>query len=64
MPADDLACWEGDEAAREFLGLLDAHAGKRETLEEAAEAAALPAAGLENYPGWREMSGRRTARLC
>ena len=59
--AYDRACREGDKAAVEFLGLLDAHAGKRRDLDGAATTAECPVAGLENYPEWREMSGRLSA---
>ena len=56
--AYDRACREGDRAAVEFLGLLDAHDAGRRDLDEAAAAAEGPVAGLEDYPDWREMSGR------
>ena len=59
--AYDRACREGDKAAVEFLGLIDAHAGKRRDLDAAAAAAECPVAGLEDYPDWREMSGRLSA---
>ena len=59
--AYDHACREGDRAAVEFLGLLDAHDGKRRDLEGSAAAAECPVAGLEDYPDWREMSGRLSA---
>ena len=59
--AYDRACREGDKAAVEFLGLLDAHAGKRRDLDGAAAAAECPVAGLEDYLEWREMSGRLSA---
>ena len=59
--AYDRACREGDKAADEFLGLLDAHAGKRRGLDEAAESAACPVAGLEDYPDWHGMSVRLSA---
>ena len=56
--AYDRACREGDRAAVEFLGLLDAHDAGRRSLDKAAAAAERPVAGLEDYPEWREMSGR------
>ena len=56
--AYDRACRGHDAAAGEFLGLLDAHAVKRDALEEAAEARGSPVAGLEDYPDWRDMAGR------
>ena len=59
--AYDLGCREGDGGAAEFLGLLDAHFGRRTELEREAEAANCPIAGLEDYPAWREMSERLTA---
>ena len=55
--AYDRACREGDRAAVEFLGLLDAHDATRRDLDKAATAAECPVAGLEDYPEWREMSG-------
>ena len=59
--AYDRACREGDAAAREFLGLLDAHAETRRVLEEAAGAAGRAIAGLEGYGDWRAYSGRLIA---
>ena len=59
--AYDRACREGDRAAVEFLGLLDAHDARRRGLDAAATTAERPVAGLENYPEWREMSGRLSA---
>ena len=59
--AYDRACREGDKAAVEFLGLLDAHDATRRGLDGAATTAECPVAGLENYPEWREMSGRLSA---
>ena len=59
--AYDRACREGDRAAVEFLGLLDAHDAGRRGLDKAAEKAKCPVAGLEDYPAWREMSGRLSA---
>ena len=59
--AYDRACREGDRAAVEFLGLLDAHDATRRDLDKAATAAECPVAGLEDYPEWREMSGRLSA---
>ncbi len=59
--AYDRACREGDAAAVEFLGLLDAHAGKRRALEEVAEAEGRAIAGLDGYPDWRAMAGRLSA---
>ena len=59
--AYDRACREGDRAAVEFLGLLDAHDATRRDLDKAAAAAERPVAGLEAYPEWREMSGRLSA---
>ena len=56
--AYDRACREGDRAAVEFLGLLDAHDAGRRGLDAAAATAERPVAGLEDYPEWREMSGR------
>ena len=56
--AYDRACREGDRAAVEFLGLLDPHDATRRDLDKAAAAAERPVAGLEDYPDWREMSGR------
>ena len=57
----DRACREGDAAAREFLGLLAAHAGARRGLEEAAGAAGRAIAGLEGYGDWRALSARLIA---
>ena len=55
--AYDRACREGDAAAREFLGLLDAHAETRRVLEEAA---GRPGA---RSPGWRGTgTGARSRR--
>ena len=59
--AYDRACREGDKAAVEFLGLLDTHDARRRELDAAAAAAECPVAGLEDYPEWREMSGRLSA---
>ena len=59
--AYDRACREGDRAAVEFLGLLDVHDATRRDLDKAAAAAECPVAGLEDYPEWREMSGRLSA---
>ena len=59
--AYDRACREGDRAAVEFLGLLDAHDATRRGLDGAATTAECPVAGLEDYPEWREMSGRLSA---
>ena len=59
--AYDRACREGDRAAVEFLGLLDGHDARRRGLDEAAESATCPVAGLEDYPVWRETSGRLAA---
>ena len=59
--AYDRACREGDRAAVEFLGLLDAHDARRRGLDAAATTAECPVAGLEDYPEWREMSGRLSA---
>ena len=59
--AYDRACREGDRAAVEFLGLLDAHDATRRGLDGAATTAERPVAGLEDYPEWREMSGRLSA---
>ena len=59
--AYDRACREGDRAAVEFLGLLDAHDAGRRGLDAAAATAECPVAGLEDYPEWREMSGRLSA---
>ena len=61
LMAYDQACREGDRAAVEFLGLLDAHDAGRRGLDAAAEKAERPVAGLEDYPAWREMSGRLSA---
>ena len=61
LEAYDRACREGDAAAREFLGLLAAHAGARRGLEEAAEAAGRAIAGLEGYGDWRALSARLIA---
>ena len=56
--AYDRACREGDAAAREFLGLLDAHAETRRGLEEAAGAARCA-----RSPGWRGTgTGARSRR--
>ena len=57
----DRGCREGDGGAAEFLGLLDAHFGRRTDLEREAGAADRPLAALEDYPAWREMTGRLTA---
>ena len=54
--AYDRACRGHDAAAGEFLGLLDAHAVKRDALEETAEARGSPVRGTANAgssPGWR-----------
>ena len=59
--AYDRACREEDRAAVEFLGLLDGHDARRRGLDEAAESATCPVAGLEDYPDWRETSGRLAA---
>ena len=59
--AYDRACREGDRAAVEFLGLLDAHDATRRGLDAAAATAERPVAGLEDYPEWREMSGHLSA---
>ena len=59
--AYDRACREGDAAAKEFAALLDAHAGARRGLEEAAGAAGRAIAGLEGYGDWRALSGRLIA---
>ena len=56
--AYDRACREGDRAAVEFLGLLDAHDAGRRGLDAAAATAKCPVARLEDYPEWQEMSGR------
>ena len=61
LMAYDRACREGDRAAVEFLGLLDAHDAGRREFDEAAEKTECPVAGLEDYPEWREMSGRLSA---
>ena len=59
--AYDRGCREGDGGAAEFLGLLDAHFGRRTELEQEAETADCPIAELEGYPAWRERTGRLTA---
>ena len=59
--AYDRACREGDAAAREFLGLLAAHAETRRGLEEAAGAAGRAIAGLDGYGDWRALSARLIA---
>ena len=59
--AYDRACREGDRAAVEFLGLLDEHDARRRDLDAPAAAAECPVAGLDDYPEWREMSGRLSA---
>ena len=59
--AYDRACREGDRAAVEFLGLLDAHDAGRRGLDAAAATAKCPVARLEDYPEWQEMSGRLSA---
>ena len=59
--AYDRGCREGDGGAAEFLGLLDAHFGRRTELEQEAAAQDQPLAALEGYPTWREMTGRLTA---
>ena len=56
--AYDRACREQAAAAREFLGLLDAHTGRRRELEEAAGARDCAVAELADYPDWRAMAGR------
>ena len=58
--AYDLGCREGDGGAAEFVGLLDLHFARRTELEREAAAADRPLAGLEDYPAWREMTGRLT----
>ena len=59
--AYDRACREGDRAAVEFLGLLDAHDATRRGLDGTAATAKCPVAQLEDYPEWQEMSGRLSA---
>ena len=59
--AYDRACRESDAAAREFLGLLDAHTETRRGLEEAAGSARRTIAGLEGYGDWRALSERLIA---
>ena len=59
--AYDRACREGNRAAVEFLGLLDAHDAGRCELDAAAATAKCPVAQLEDYPEWQEMSGRLSA---
>ena len=61
LQAYDRACREGDRAAVELLGLLDGHDARRRGLDEAAGSATCPVAGLEDYPDWRETSGRLAA---
>ena len=58
--AYDGACREGDAAAKEFAGLLDAHGETRRGLEAAAEVGGRAVAGLEDYPDWRARSARLT----
>ena len=58
--AYDRNCREGDGGAAEFLGLLDLHFGRRTELEQDAAATDRPLAALEDYPSWREMTGRLT----
>ena len=60
--AYDRACREGDRAAVEFLGLLDAHDAGRRGLDAAAATAKCPVARLEDYPEWQEMSGCLSAK--
>ena len=59
--AYDRNCREGDGGAAEFLGLLDLHSGRRTELEREAAEKDRPLAGLEDYPAWRERTGRLTA---
>ena len=59
--AYDRNCREGDGGAAEFLGLLDLHSGRRTELEREAAATDRPLAELEDYPAWRERTGRLTA---
>ncbi len=59
--AYDRGCREGDRGAVEFLGLLDVHDQQREALEQEAETADSPVAGLEDYRAWRGMSERLAA---
>ena len=59
--AYDRGCREGDGGAAEFLGLLDAHFARRTELEREAAAADRPLAALEDYPAWRERTGRLAA---
>ena len=59
--AYDRGCREGDRGAAEFLGLLDIHDERRRALEQEAETADCPVAGLEDYRAWREMSERLSA---
>ena len=56
--AYDRACREEGKAAEEFLGLLEAHAGKRKALEETAEAERGAVAALDGYADWRVMTDR------
>ncbi|MDD9993369.1 MAG: AAA family ATPase, partial [Rhodospirillales bacterium] len=56
--AYDRACREEGRAAEEFLGLLEAHAGKRRGLEEAAEGQRRAVVWLDGYADWRGMTGR------
>ena len=59
--AYDRACREGDAAAREFLGLLDAHEERRRALEDRAAAEGAAIAALEDWAGWRAMTERLVA---
>ena len=59
--AYDRNCREGDAGAAEFLGLLEVHFERRTELERAAADNDSPLAVLEDYPAWRERTGRLTA---
>ena len=59
--AYDRNCREGDGGAAEFLGLLDLHFERRTELEREAAENDCPLAELEDYPAWRERTGRLTA---
>ena len=56
--AYDVACREGDGAAREFAGLVEEHFETRRGLEAAASADLCAVAGLDGYAGWRALSAR------
>ena len=59
--AYDRGCREGDGGAAEFLGLLEVHFRRRAELEGEAAEKDCALAVLEDYPAWRERTGRLPA---